>query len=180
MIVVQRFAEVSCTAHMNMRLNRKLILAAIICLGFACLLLFISRIPQRDFVIKTYLYSGQSLRPGATVLIDGVEAGTVTAVNVRPELGQHPVEVFMSIKPHFRSSIPNDSVSSVVQQGILAPSSIEIDTRETLGTLIRDGGTLKSQDPAEDETAKTLEKFGNVVGDAIKAFPHSAAPKTNH
>ena len=143
-------------------------------------MLYIAKIPRRSFVIKTYLYSGQSLRPGATVLVDGVEAGTVTAVNVHPELGQHPVEVYMSIQPHFRSSIPNDSVSSVVQQGILAPSAIEIDTRETVGTLIGDGETLKSQDPAENETAKTLEKFGNAVGNAIKAFPHSTAPKSNH
>lgn len=164
---------------MRMHLNRKLILAAIVCLGCACLALLIVKIPRRDFIIKTYLYGGQNLRSGATVLVDGIEAGTVTAVNVRPELGQHPVEVFMSIRPHFRESIPKDSISSVLQQGILGPTAIDIDTRQTSGLLIENGETLISHDPVENETAKAIEKFGNVVRDAIKALPQSTTAKSN-
>lgn len=49
--------------------------------------------PTRHQSLKSYFSSGSGVKAGAEVRVDGVVVGSVTSVRVRPDLGEHPVEV---------------------------------------------------------------------------------------
>jgi len=150
--------------------KRRFLLAAVVVAGIASLVLLLLKVPRYPLQVKTYLHSGQNLQVGSPVWIDGVTAGSVTAVNIHPEYGAHPVEVVMKIEAYFRSNIPQDSVAILSAQGVLGPTGLDIDTRNTHGPLIATGGVLNSQEAelSGSQAAKTMEKIGNILIDASK------------
>ena len=68
-------------------------------------------------------------KAGAPVCVDGVKPGVVKSMRVRPELGERPVEVLMSISTGYELRIPNDSTVILSTEGILGKTFADIDTR---------------------------------------------------
>jgi ABC-type transporter Mla subunit MlaD len=159
---------------MNISAKRKMLLAAIAVVGFACLSLLLLKIPRYPLQIRTYLHGGQNLQTGSPVWIDGVTAGVITEVNVRPEYGNHPVEVVMKSDSHFRYSVPEDSVAVLSSQGVFAPTGLDIDTRNAHGKLIATGSTLKSEEVSENQVVNAMDKIGNILIDAAKDVKKSS------
>jgi ABC-type transporter Mla subunit MlaD len=161
--------------------KRKLLLTAIVVIGVASLALLLLKVPRYPLQIKTYLHSGQNLQAGSPVWIDGVTAGSVTAVNIRPEYGAHPVEIVMKIEAHFHSSIPQDSIATLSAQGVLGPIGLDIDTRNAHGPLIAMGGVLNSQEAeiTGSQAAKAMGKIGNILIDASRDMqkPSASTPQ---
>jgi ABC-type transporter Mla subunit MlaD len=153
---------------MTWHADRKSILIAIIGAGLICFAALLIRIPRHHFTIITYMNNGKTLRTGATVWLDGIKAGSVTMINVRPELKEGPVEIFMAIDTPYQLSIPLDSTASLRTEGVLEPAGIEIDTRKTTLPLIKDGGTLQSREVQDSEAAQAIERIGKALIDASK------------
>lgn len=137
---------------------------AIVVTALVCLAVIFGRNSRQKFTVKTYLANGQNLRSGAEVWIDGIRAGSITAVYIRPEQKHHPVEVIMAINKPYQSVIPSDSIAVLSSQGILSPKGIEIDTRESKGPLIQNGGVLISQEVSDGEPVDALKIFETLNG----------------
>jgi ABC-type transporter Mla subunit MlaD len=84
---------------------RKFVLALIIVLGFGFTWLVFRKPHTHDQNLKSYFQCGSSLKAGAPVCVDGVKVGVVKSVRVRPELGDRPMEVLMSLSAPYELKI---------------------------------------------------------------------------
>jgi len=114
--------------------------------------------------VKAYFSNVGGLREGATVRIAGVDIGSVKSVRVRPELGQEPVEVMMTLNPPYEIKIPSDSTVSLETAGVLGATYAEINTASASGAPLGPNAVLKTQ-PTEQMTAQQFLEF---VGKAIE------------
>jgi ABC-type transporter Mla subunit MlaD len=84
-------------------------------------------------------------------------------LDVRPELGDRPVEVVMTINTSYKLTVPNDSVVRLATEGgVLGPTVVEIDTRKAIGPPIQDNGVLPSMEITDSRAARVLEFIGNT------------------
>jgi ABC-type transporter Mla subunit MlaD len=113
--------------------------------------------------VTTYFQNASGLNAGAPVRVDGVDLGLVTAVRVRPEVGERPIEVLMVIKTSYNLAIPNDSVVSLVTQGVLGPTLVDIDTRHAQGPPVGENGVLKSREVTSEESAQAAKHLRDAI-----------------
>ena len=133
--------------------------------------------------VKAYFSNVGGLREGATVRIAGVDLGTVKSVHVRPELGQEPVEVVMTLNPPYEIKIPSDSTVSLETAGVLGATYAEINTASASGPPLGPNAVLKTQ-PTEQMTAqqflevvsKVLEKKNCNCGGQNEKAEHATPP----
>jgi hypothetical protein len=92
----------------------------------------------------------------------------VTSVDIRPELGEHPVEVIMSIGTSKKVIVPNDSTVWLTAEGVLGPNVVEIDTLKAVGPPVENNGVLKSLEVTNNNAARAMEIMGNALIDASK------------
>jgi ABC-type transporter Mla subunit MlaD len=142
---------------------RKFVLALIVVLGFGCTWLALRKPPSHDQNLKSYFQSGSSLKAGAPVCVDGVKLGVVKSVRVRPELGDRPVEVLMSISTPYELRIPNDSTVLLSAEGVLGETYAEIDTRNAQGPTIGNDGVLKSSEVSVADGANAIRRVGDAL-----------------
>jgi phospholipid/cholesterol/gamma-HCH transport system substrate-binding protein len=105
--------------------------------------------------LLTYFQNGAGLKSGAAVRVDGVDLGSVKSVRVRPELGDHPIEVVMAIHSPYELPIPSDSTVTLGTAGVLGPTLVDIDTRNAHGLPVASGGVVKSVEIQSMEGAKS-------------------------
>lgn len=121
--------------------------------------------------IKTYFASTENLKPGNAVWVDGVQVGTVTAIQLVPSRLDHPIEVSMKITTPYMLSIPEDSVVEVTAQGVLGPEIVNINTRGTTGAPVINGSVLSSRETTSaEQTADALERVGNALIEESKSI----------
>lgn len=140
----------------------------IVGVGVTCLGLVLARMPTHRLKVRTYLHQAQGLKSGSAVSIDGVRVGSVERVDVRPDLGDHPVETIMVIGTSYEMKVPNDSVVRLETEGVLGPTVIQIDTRKAVGRPVENNGVLKSVELTDDQAAHALEFIGNALIDESK------------
>jgi phospholipid/cholesterol/gamma-HCH transport system substrate-binding protein len=128
---------------------------------------FVSReLRVHNLTIRTDFRNTESLKPGATVRVDGVDLGTVKAVNLRPEFGKRPVEVVMELRADHGLQIPSNSIASPEADGVLGPTFVEIDTHQAAGPPLRNNEILQSLEPdvmTNEQAARAMEKLGTVL-----------------
>lgn len=105
----------------------------------------------------------QNVKRGMPVCVDGVNVGSVTSITVRPELGDRPVEVVLSLRTPYELRIPEGSTAQLAEPGILRPTIVDIDTRSANGQPIANGGAIEGRESADDQAAHAL-------GVAVKAL----------
>ena len=112
---------------------RKLGVLLIIVVGLVLLGTFaFRRSHQQRFVAKTYFTNVAGLHVGAAVRVAGVDVGSVSQINIRPELHEHPAEVVMVVTtPELR--IPSDSVARLYTEGVLGQDFVDIDIAHASG-----------------------------------------------
>src|ERR1700758_2534746 len=98
---------------------RKVILVFVIVVGLASIWFVSTESRAHHLTVRTYFRTTDSLKPGSMVKVDGIELGSVKAVNLRPELGKRPVEVVMEFGADNGLQIPNDSIASPEAEGVL-------------------------------------------------------------
>lgn len=131
--------------------------------GAALLIVVVGHWPMAHrLTVKAYFSNVGGLREGATVRIAGVDIGTVKRVQVRPELGQDPVEVVMMLNPP-EIRIPSDSTVSLETAGVLGATYVEINIASASGLPLGPNAVLKTQ-PTEQMTAQqVLELVSKVL-----------------
>ena len=162
---------------------RQTALIAVVVVGLVILLLPLHRAAIHHASLTTCFRNGKGLRIGARVRVDGVEAGSVNSVTVRPALGDYPVEVKLTLDTSYDLPIPGDSAALLSTEGILGPTFVEIDTRDAQGSRIQNNGVLKSgelSDEEEREAAKAMNHLMDAAASAMnKKNPPSQPQATN-
>jgi len=136
-----------------------------------------------SLMVKAYFGNVSGLHEGAKVRIAGVDIGSVKSVRVRPELGQEPVEVVMTLNPPYEIKIPTDSTVFLQTAGVLGETYVEINTADASGPPLGQDAALKSQ-PVEQMTSqqflelvsKILEKRGCDGGLQNEKAEHASPP----
>jgi ABC-type transporter Mla subunit MlaD len=118
--------------------------------------------------LVTYFRDATGLKPGAIVRVDGVDAGEVSNIAVRPELGDHPVQVHIALSTPYELVIPNDATVQLGSASVLGPALVDIDTRLSHGFPVKDHGTLISMDPDHDQENQAVRRVANVLVQALK------------
>ena len=157
--------------------RRKFVLASIIAVGLTCLGLVLVKGPAYRLKLRTYLRQAQGLRSGTPVSVDGVRVGAVRSVDVRPELGDHPVEAVIAIGTPYKLVVPKDSVVWLaIEGGVLGQTVLEIDTRNAVAPPIENDGVLKSVEVKDNQAAHALEFIGNALIDESKNIREKDKP----
>ena len=128
-----------------------------------CLVLVLVKVPRHRLLVRTYLRHALSLQPGTPVSIDGVRVGSVRSVELVPGVRDRPVEVLMTLGTAYKLTLPNDSVVEPTSEGVLGPTVMEIDTRNTTGSPLESNGVLKSVEITDTQGARALEVIGNAL-----------------
>jgi ABC-type transporter Mla subunit MlaD len=128
--------------------------------------------------VKAYFQSASGLNAGAAVRVDGVNVGSVTSVRVRPERGELPIEVLMAIGTPYDLAIPNDSLVTLITDGVLGPTVADIDTRQAHGARVANNGVLTSKELTQEEAARATKRIkDSIIKTVDEALPD--APTTN-
>ena len=130
---------------------RKFVLILIIVVGLTPIWFALRKPKTYRQNFNSYFQHVPRLKAGAPVCIDGVKLGSVTSVHVRPELGEHPVEVSVEIDAPYELKIPNDSTATVLVGGLLGPAFVDINTRNASGPPLANNGIIKSLEIRETE-----------------------------
>jgi ABC-type transporter Mla subunit MlaD len=148
---------------------RKLAWVLIIAAGLACLgTLPVLKHSRYSLHLRTYFRQGNGLQAGAPVRVDGVGVGSVRSVRVRPELGERPVEVLMTVSTDYQLDIPGDATVSLLTDGVLGPTFADIDTRKFHGTPVADNGTLNSVELTDAQNASAIQRLSEALNQASR------------
>jgi ABC-type transporter Mla subunit MlaD len=145
---------------------RKIILVTV---GLAALgsagLFWAHRGSQHRFTLRAYYRHAENLRKGMPVCVDGIQLGTVASVRVRPELGDRPVELVLTLNPPYDLKIPTGSTAQVAHPGIFRPTVVDIDTRPASGPPLPNGGEIEGLESTDDQAAHALGVVVKALAD---------------
>ncbi len=149
---------------------RKVILISsfVVLVAAVCVWVFCPRFAAYHLVLRAYYPHLQNVRKGTPVCIDGVELGSVSSVTVRPELGDRPIEVVLSLRSPYPLQIPSGSTAQAAEPGILRPTVVDIDTRTGHGAPIPNGGVIEGRESTDDQTAHALGIVVKAIVDQSK------------
>jgi phospholipid/cholesterol/gamma-HCH transport system substrate-binding protein len=120
------------------------------------------------FLIRSYFENSAGLKVGGQVTLEGVTIGTVKAIRIVPERKLTPVEVTMKIPEKYASTIRQDSKASLVTQGVLGDTDVDIDSKAAVKGPIGDGGELSTNEsPSLTDVIKssqgTIEQLNTIL-----------------
>lgn len=94
--------------------------------------------------LVTYFDNAEGLRGGQGVNLQGVAIGNVKSVRVVSDHPQMPVQVIMRINKNFQPVVREDAKATILTQGVLGESYVDIDNRFATGGPVKDGAELPS------------------------------------
>lgn len=123
---------------------------------------------RQHYKLKTSFDNVSGLAVGATVLLAGIDVGTVDDIVFDPDLANARVEVTMSIDKHFQDRIRADSVASTVTKGVLGDKIISISLGSAGQPILKEGDMLKSAKQLSlfelaEEGGNTLRSLNRVA-----------------
>ncbi len=118
--------------------------------------------------VRSYFENSAGLKNGAQVTLEGVTVGTVKSIRVVPERRLTPVEVVMKISAKYASAIHQDSKASLVTQGVLGDTDVDIDSKAAVKPEIADNGELSTNEsPSLTDVIKssqgTIEQLNTIL-----------------
>jgi ABC-type transporter Mla subunit MlaD len=152
---------------------RKTIFLAIVTLVIAAFVVVVSHKSTYRLTLHAYFGHVQNVKKRMPVCVDGVQFGSVADVIVRPELGERPVDVVLSIYTSYPLRLPQDVTAQVVEPGVLRPTVIDIDTRGAGARSVEDGGSLLGRESGDDQAAHALGVVVKALADQSKANENS-------
>ena len=145
---------------------RRLILLFIIVIGVGCLWGVLARRATNGLTLRVYFQNASGLQPGAQVRVNGVNAGSVTSVRLDPQRIDHPVEVSLVLAGKTAVTIPGGSRASILTDGVLGPSFIEIETSNGTREALRSNAVLPTVEISKAQAAHAMEVVGNALVNA--------------
>ncbi len=101
------------------------------------------------YELQTTFGDAGGLRPGAAVLVAGLDCGVVSDVRFDSNLKAKRVNVTLNVRKACQSRIRLDSVATIASQGLLGDKNVSISMGSD-GKKVHDGSeALTSEDPAE-------------------------------
>jgi phospholipid/cholesterol/gamma-HCH transport system substrate-binding protein len=94
--------------------------------------------------LVTYFDNAEGLRGGQGVDLQGVAIGNVQSVRVVADHPQMPIQVVMRINKKFQPFVREDAKATILTQGVLGESYVDIDNRFATGGPVKDGTELPS------------------------------------
>jgi ABC-type transporter Mla subunit MlaD len=146
---------------------RKLILVTVSFAALACagLLFRAHKDSQPQLTLRAYYRHAEKVQKGMPVCVDGIQLGTVASVRVRPELGDRPVELVLTLNPPYELKIPAGSTAQIAQPGIFRPTVVDIDTRLANGPPLANGGEIEGRESTDDQAAHALGVVVKALAD---------------
>lgn len=94
--------------------------------------------------LVTYFDNAEGLRAGQPVDFQGVSIGNVENVAVSTDRPLQPIRVVMRISSKFQPFVRKDAVATVLTQGVLGESYIDIDGSKATKSPVQDGDVVPS------------------------------------
>jgi phospholipid/cholesterol/gamma-HCH transport system substrate-binding protein len=120
--------------------------------------------------LVTYFDNAEGLRGGQGVDFQGVAIGNVQSVRVvsDPKHAEKPIQVVMRISKKFQPVLRKDATATILTQGVLGESFIDIDGRFAKERPVNDGDELASSNaPGLQDVVRssqgTLQNFDILV-----------------
>jgi phospholipid/cholesterol/gamma-HCH transport system substrate-binding protein len=125
--------------------------------------------------LLTYFDNAEGLRGGQGVDLQGVAIGNVQSVRVVSDHPQLPVQVVMRINKKFQPFVREDAKATILTQGVLGESYVDIDNRFATGGPVKDGAELPSTNaPGLQDVVRgsqtTLQNFDVLVKRVDRIF----------
>ena len=98
--------------------------------------------------IRMYVDDSASLKIGAPVRLNGIDAGSVKSVGLSGESGSRTIVIILSIQRDLLSRIPADSQGSISPEGVFGDKYVNI-TRGQSPAPVKEGGEIRSLDTRE-------------------------------
>ncbi len=96
--------------------------------------------------LVAYFSNAEGLRGGQPVDLQGVPIGNVKSVSVSddPKRADMPIKVVMRISKKFQPFVRSDAKATILTQGVLGESYVDIDNAGAKGPPVQDGSILLS------------------------------------
>ncbi len=123
---------------------------------------------SHKLTIRSYFENSAGLKVGGQVTLEGVTIGTVKAIKLVPERKLTPVEVTMRIGERNASAVRQDSKASLVTQGVLGDTNVEINSKFAVRPPIAENGELgTNESPSLTDVIKssqgTIEQLNTIL-----------------
>lgn len=134
-------------------------------LGVAILVLAVFLIGDKSalfsstFSVKAYFNDVQGLKTGATVLLSGIDVGSVSDIEILDRSGK--VEVTMDIVEDVRQFIKTDTEASIETEGLVGNKVVVLKIGSASAEQIKKGGTIKSKEPIS--FAQVIEETQGIM-----------------
>jgi phospholipid/cholesterol/gamma-HCH transport system substrate-binding protein len=143
---------------------------AFVSIGLAVMMLMIfilgggKRLFEKDFELLTQFNDISGLRQGAPVQLAGVQVGTVEGILFAESLADKKVKVLVKVQTRFQQRIRENSVATIVTQGLLGDKMIQVTVGNPDTRMLTDGDYLRSAEPPNfnDMIVRAGELLENV------------------
>lgn len=119
--------------------------------------------------LETAFSNLSGLKPGAKVMVSGMDAGEVLTIQVPPAPGQK-FRVRFRVLANFLPILRADSVASIQVEGLVGSKVLQVDTGSETAAGVRAGATLPGREPIEigaiiQQAVDMIEKVDGAVDD---------------
>lgn len=128
---------------------------------------------RQHYKLKTSFEDVSGLAVGATVLLAGVDVGTVDDIVFDPNLENAQVDVTLSIDKDYQDRVRADSVASIVTKGLLGDKIISLTLGREGQPILQEGDILKSV------KQPSLFDLAEEGGNALKSLNRVAEAMTS-
>lgn len=123
------------------------------------------RVFEEVYHLKAIFSQGYELKPGALVVLSGIEVGVVESVQFNEA---NKVEIILSIDKSFQRRIRKDSVATITKKGLVGDKIVSLSIGGVDFPILSDGDFIKSQDSSDmqdiaDETKLIIEDIRTIV-----------------
>jgi phospholipid/cholesterol/gamma-HCH transport system substrate-binding protein len=134
-------AGLSRTTHVTIWIGSAVVLTVLL-----AVVIIRSGFRRHNLMVTSYFANAGGLKSGAAVNLDGVTIGTVKSVTLTTSQQQMktPIKVVMKLDSKYQSNLHVDSTATILSLGALGDTAIDIDSREAVGPILRDGDDLKA------------------------------------
>src|SRR5580704_16173191 len=96
--------------------------------------------------VTSYFANSNGLKVGAPVSLQGVTIGEVKKVQITTDAAHKltPVKVTMKLEPMFEASLHKDSTASLIKDGLVGDTIIDINSQLASGPPLQSGDQLPS------------------------------------
>ncbi len=119
---------------------------------------------ESHFRLNAYFNDISGLRTGAPVYLAGISVGFVDSIQFNKELKDQKVKVVLRISENYQQRIREDSMASIVTQGLLGDKMIFVSVGSHEKNQLKDGDDIKA------EMVKSFYEYFDRAGKLMDTF----------